>query len=405
MRKICVYTSTRAEYGLLKNLIMEIDESFELQLQLLVSGSHLVLAQGMTIEEIHKDGFEEHTCVDIDLSDDSSKGICRSMGTAVTEYGKFFADNSPDIVVILGDRFEAFCCATAAQICRVPVAHIHGGETTQGVIDEAFRHCITKMAHLHFPSCEEYQNRIIQMGESPENVYNVGALGIENIKSLCLMTRGELEESIGFKLDKPFFLVTFHPVTLENNSAQEQLKELLSVLDLCSDYKIIFTSTNADTGGQVLNQIIAHYQKLHPDQCLFVQSLGYLRYLSAMKLCEAVIGNSSSGVLEAPALRVPTINIGDRQKGRIRMDSVIDCEPSKYSIQQALKSIYENTFQAKIRDMIIPFEKFDTSIRIKKILQHVGLTGILKKKFFDFVPEDNSKLKKRLLKRNKDKIL
>lgn len=383
MRKICVYTSTRAEYGLLRNLIKKIHTCSELDLQLLVSGTHLVPDQGMTIKEIIQDGFKPYTCVDINLLDDSPKGICRSMGIAVSEYGRFFSESSPDLLVVLGDRFEAFCCATAAQVCCIPIAHIHGGETTQGAIDEAFRHCITKMAHLHFPCCQKYRSRIIQLGEQPEHVYNVGALGVENIRNLNLMDRADLEKSIGFKLEKPFFLVTFHPVTLEKNSIKEQFKELLSVLDRYPDHKFIFTGSNADTGGRIINQMLNDYKVIHSDQCLVVPSLGYMRYLSAMKLCEAVIGNSSSGVLEAPALKVPTINIGDRQKGRVRTTSIIDCEPSQDSIIAALKAIYKNTFRANLQHMTIPFEKKGTSGRIKEIIRNADLTAILKKKFFD----------------------
>ncbi|SDT85650.1 UDP-N-acetylglucosamine 2-epimerase [Desulfobacula phenolica] len=383
MRKICVYTSTRAEYGLLRNFIKEIHEDSNLQLQLLVSGTHLVPEQGMTIEEIRKDGFEPDKCVDIDLIDDSPTGICQSMGTAVSEYGKFFAAYNPDILVVLGDRFEAFCCATAAQVCCVPIAHIHGGETTQGAIDEAFRHSITKMAHLHFPCCEAYLRRIVQMGEQPEYVYNVGALGVENIRNLNLMERGDLEESIRFKLDKPFFLITFHPVTLEKNSSKEQFTEILGALDQYSDHKFVFTGSNADTGGQVVNQMQKDYQNKHPDQCLVVPSLGYLRYLSAMKFCEAVIGNSSSGIFEAPALKVPAINIGDRQKGRIRTESIVDCNPSKESILAALKIIQSHFFQLNLKSMNIPFEKSGTAKKIKEILQTADLKDILKKKFHD----------------------
>ncbi len=382
MRKICVYTSTRAEYGLLRTMLKQIRQSPELHLQLLVSGSHLVQDQGMTIEEIRKDGFVPDKCVDIDLIDDSSEGICHSMGVAVNGYGKFLAEYNPDLLVILGDRFEAFCCATAAQVCRVPVAHIHGGETTQGAIDEAFRHSITKMAHLHFPCCEEYRERIIQMGEQPDHVYNVGALGVENIRTLKLMERADLEESIGFKLNKPFFLVTFHPVTLEKNSFKEQFAQLLTALDQYPDHKFIFTGSNADTGGGVINQMQNDYKKLHPGQCLVTPSLGYLRYLSAMKLCEAVLGNSSSGLIEAPALKVPTINIGDRQKGRIRAKTVIDCDSDKNSIVNALKKVSEKSYRSKLKNFNIPFERSGTSKLIKKILETADLKGILKKEFY-----------------------
>ena len=383
MRKICVYTSTRAEYGLLRNLIKKIHICPELYLQLLVSGTHLVPEQGMTIEEIRSDGFEPDQCVDIELTDDSPVGICRSMGIAISSYSKFFMKFNPDLLVVLGDRFETFCCASAAQVCRIPIAHIHGGETTEGAFDEAFRHSITKMAHLHFPCCGEYRRRIIQMGESPERVYNVGALGMENIRRMKLMDKHELEESIGFKLDKPFFLITFHPVTLEKNTSGDQFTELLAAIDQYSGHKYIFTQANADTDGRIINQMLTDYAKLYPNRCLVSPSLGHLRYLSAMRLCDAVIGNSSSGILEAPAFKVPTINIGDRQKGRIRAESVIDCQPQKDSILAALKTMYSNNFQSNLENMEIPYEKHGTAKKIKEILKETDLSNILKKQFYD----------------------
>ncbi|MBU0969605.1 MAG: UDP-N-acetylglucosamine 2-epimerase (hydrolyzing) [Proteobacteria bacterium] len=383
MRKICVYTSTRAEYGLLRNLIRQIHASPELVLQLLVSGTHLVSDQGMTIEEIIRDGFGPDRCVDIELTDDSSEGVCHSMGIAISEYGKFFAEHAPDMVVVLGDRFEAFCCAVAAQVSCIPIAHIHGGESTQGAIDEAFRHGITKMAHLHFPCCEAYRHRIIQMGEQPGHVYNVGALGVENIRRLKFMGREELEGSLNFKLDKPFFLVTFHPVTLEKKGAKDQFEQLLAALDQYPHYKLIFTGSNADTGGRGINEMQEEYKKRHPGQCLGVPSLGYLRYLSAMRLCDAVIGNSSSGILEAPALKVPTINIGDRQKGRSRVQSIVDCDPSKEAILAALERINTQAFQWGLSTMTLPFEKSGTAKKIKEILEKADLKDILKKEFFD----------------------
>jgi GDP/UDP-N,N'-diacetylbacillosamine 2-epimerase (hydrolysing) len=385
MRKICVYTSTRAEYGLLRNLINEIHICPELHLQLLVSGTHLAPEQGMTIEEIRCDGFEPDQCVDIELNDDSPEGICRSMGIAISSYGKFFMEFNPDLLVVLGDRFETFCCASAAQVCCIPIAHIHGGEITEGAFDEAFRHSITKMAHLHLPCCEEYRRRIIQMGELPEHVYNVGALGVENIRAMKLMDKYELEESIGFKLDKPFFLITFHPVTLEKNTSGDQFAELLAALDQYPEHKCIFTQANADTDGRIINQMLNDYAKLYHNRCLMSPSLGYLRYLSAMRLCDAVIGNSSSGILEAPALKVPTINIGDRQKGRIRTESVIDCQPKKDSILAALKTMYSNNFQSNLQHMEIPYEKHGTAKKIKEILKETDLSNILKKQFYDIV--------------------
>jgi GDP/UDP-N,N'-diacetylbacillosamine 2-epimerase (hydrolysing) len=383
MRNICVYTSTRAEYGLLRNLIRQIHEDPALRLVLLVSGTHLTADQGMTIEEIRKEGFVPDHCVDIELSDDSPKGICHSMGIAVSEYGKFLNRYRPDIVVILGDRFEAFCCAAAAQICRIPIAHIHGGETTQGSIDEAFRHSITKMAHLHFPCCDVYRQRIIQMGEDPEHVYNVGSLGVENIRKISFMDQKKLEVSINFNLDQPFFLITFHPVTLEKDTSKDQFAALLGALNLCSDHKFIFTGSNADPGGQAINQMLTDYRNSHPDKCLVVPSLGLVRYLSAMKLCRAVIGNSSSGMIEAPALKIPSINIGDRQKGRIRTQSIIDCEPSIESIGAALKRISDPSFQEDVKNMIISFEKPEPSKKIKGLLSKAELSNIIKKVFCD----------------------
>ncbi|MCK5683039.1 UDP-N-acetylglucosamine 2-epimerase (hydrolyzing), partial [bacterium] len=248
---------------------------------------------------------------------------------------------------------------------------------------EAFRHSITKMSHLHFPSCEEYKNRIIQMGECPDNVYSVGSLGVENIRKLELLERNELEYSIDFKLDKPFFLITFHPVTLEKHSSKEQFGQLLKSLDQYPDYKFIFTGSNADTGGQVINQMQRDYQKSYHDQCFVIPSLGHLRYLSAMKFCDAVVGNSSSGIIEAPALKVPTINIGDRQKGRLRTHSIIDCDPDMLSILAAMKEIQSKEFLVKLKNMKIPFDKPDTAKKIKDILQKVDLKNILKKQFYD----------------------
>jgi len=383
MRKICVFTSTRAEYGLLRRVIKGIDTCPDLRLQVIVSGTHLVAEQGMTIKEIRADGFEPDECVDINLTDDSPVGICRSMGLALTQYGQVLMRLRPDVLVILGDRFEAFCCAAAAQICRVPIAHIHGGESTEGAVDEAFRHSITKMAHLHFSCCEEYRRRIIQLGESPQFVYNVGALGVENIRNTVLVGRTALEKSIGFLLDKPFFLVTFHPVTLEKATAGEQFAELLVALDQFADHKIIFTKANADTDGKIINGIIDAYVKKHPKRCIAFPSLGLVRYLSAMKLCDAVVGNSSSGILEAPAFKVPTVNIGDRQKGRIRAASVVDCAPDHSTITAAIGNALDPGFQILLANMYNPFEQPGTSCQIVQKLRSTNWSGQLKKSFFD----------------------
>ena len=382
-RKIVIVTCTSAEYGLLRRVILEIQQTDSLDFKLLVSGTHLVLNQGYTIEEIRSDGINNIECVDIKMNDDSAKGICASMGVAIEKYGEVIDDFNPDVLLLIGDRYETFCCAAAAQICRAPVAHVHGGERTEGQIDEAFRHSITKMSHIHFPCCGEYKNRIIQMGESPDHVYNVGSLGVENIREMKLMNRHELEDSIQFKLDIPFFLVTFHPVTLEKNTSGKQFAQLLAALDTYPAYKCIFTGANADTDGNIINQMVMDYVQLNPERCFSIPSLGYLRYLSAMQLCAAVIGNSSSGILEAPALKVPTINIGDRQKGRIRTESVVDCEPLTDSILESLKKVLSDQFQQNIKEMKIPHEKNGTAHKIKEVIRPIELKNIMKKSLFD----------------------
>ena len=383
MRKICVFTSTRADYGLLRNLIHEIEACTGMQLCLLVSGTHLLESQGMTITEIENDGFQADGRVDIALDEDSPAGICRSMGRAMEGYGRFFADNTPDLVVVLGDRFETFCCAAAAHISQIPIAHIHGGETTQGAVDEAFRHSITKMSVIHFPCCDEYRQRIIQLGEHPDTVFNVGALGVENIRRLDLMPRSVLEASLSFSLDRPFFLVTFHPVTLESKGAGPQFETLLEALSEFETHKVIFTGANADTGSRAISTLLSEYRKRHSKNWLQVTSLGYLRYLSAMKLCDAVVGNSSSGLMEAPVMGVPTVNIGDRQKGRLRVESVIDCAPEKSSVVHALNTALSPAFRNKIKTLAIPFERPGTARNIRRVIQETALTDGLKKGFMD----------------------
>ncbi len=383
MRKICIFTSTRAEWGLLHGLADMIRQSDELQLQLLVSGSHLSGQHGMTVREIEADGFNVDERVDILKFDDSPVGVCKAMGLALSGYGEALEELKPELLVVLGDRYETFCAAAAAQILRIPIAHIHGGEITEGAVDEAFRHSITKMGHLHFPSCEEYRRRIIQLGENPARVFNVGALGIENIRKISLMSRAELEESIQFKLNKPFFIVTLHPVTLENATAGAQFDELLAALDKFPEHKIIFTKANADTDGQLINEKINAYAATHSERCLAVASLGFRRYLSAMKICDAVIGNSSSGILETPVFGVPTVNIGDRQKGRIRTLSIIDCEPDCESMISAVKKAISPQFKAGIEGLKHPCEKEYTAAHILEKLRQVKLDGLIKKTFHD----------------------
>jgi GDP/UDP-N,N'-diacetylbacillosamine 2-epimerase (hydrolysing) len=381
-RKICVYTSTRAEYGLLRSVMQEIRATQTLQLQILASGMHLSPEFGMTIREIRADAFEPDENVEILLSGDTPAAICKSMGLAMIGYGEALQRLKPDLVVVLGDRFETFCMAAAAQVSRVPLAHIHGGETTEGVIDEAFRHSITKMSHLHFASCEEYRQRIIQMGEAPDRVFNVGALGVENIRRMTLTARDDLAESIGFRLDSPYFLVTFHPATLEIDTAEGQFRSLLDALDAFPDYNVIFTKANADSGGRAINRLIDEYAEKRPERSLAVASLGAQRYLSALYYASAVIGNSSSGIVEAPTFKIPTINIGDRQKGRVKAGSVMDCDTSVRAIESCIRRAVSPRFRGGIKNVKNPYERADTAATIVKTIALFRHAALMKKSFY-----------------------
>ena len=387
-RKICVYTSTRAEFGLLRGLLQGIKTEPTLQLQILASGMHLSPEFGMTIQEIRADGFEPDETIEILLSSDTPTAICKSMGLGLIGYGEALQRLKPDMLVVLGDRFEAFCMATAAQICRVPIAHIHGGETTEGAIDEAFRHAITKMSHLHFASCEAYRQRIIQLGEAPDRVFSVGALGVENIRRTLLLDRAEMADSIGFSLEKPYFLVTFHPVTLEKATSEGQFRALLQALDVFIGFNVIFTKTNADTDGRIINRLIDDYAGRYPTRCMAVTSLGMRRYLSAVKYCAAVIGNSSSGIVEAPSFRVPTVNIGDRQKGRIQANSVINCCQTTNAIFKSIRRSISRDFKQSIQDVTNPYDKENTAKTIKNIIKRSDLRNILKKEFNDMIVDN-----------------
>ena len=387
MRRICIFTSTRADWGQLRGLATQIDDATELELQLLASGSHLSAEFGMTISEIEGDGFPVSERVDILRFDGSPIGVCKTMGLAMAGYGEALEWLQPDVLVILGDRYESFCAAAAAQVLRIPVAHIHGGETTEGASDEAFRHSITKMAQIHFPSCEEYRNRIIQLGEDPSRVFNVGALAIENIRKLELMDRDELSASIDFSLDEPFFLLTFHPATLENSTAAHQFDEIMFALENFREHKIIITKANADSDGQIINLKIDALAKSASNRILAVHSLGLRRYLSAMQLADAVIGNSSSGVLEAPVFRVPTVNIGDRQKGRIRVASVIDCAPERNAIKKAIQMALNKDFRSGLHDMRHPCEQPGTAANITGVIGSIELDGLMKKSFYNIPNE------------------
>jgi len=379
-----VVTGSRAEYGLLRPLIKLIDEDKDLNLQLVVTGMHLSPEFGFTYKEIEKDGFKIDEKIEALLSSDSAMGISKSMGLTMIGFADCFSRLRPDMVIILGDRYEAFAATSAATVAKIPVAHLHGGETTEGAFDEGFRHSITKMSYLHFTSTEKYRKRVIQLGEEPSRVFNVGAIGIENIKKLELFNKDEIEKAIDFKLDKDFAMVTFHPVTLESSTAEVQFKELLRALDEMQNLKIIFTKANSDTDGRIINQLIDEYVAKNKDKAIAFTSMGVLRYLSAMKYCNLVIGNSSSGIIEAPSFKIPTINIGDRQKGRIQADSVINCKPITSEVLAAINLALSKEFKEKIKDIENPYGNGEVSNKIISIIKEFDFHNIgLKKTFYD----------------------
>ena len=382
MKKICVVTGTRAEYGLLYWLMKEIQLDKELELQLIVTGMHLSPEFGLTYKEIEKD-FKIDKKIEMLLSSDTAVGISKSMGLAQISFSEAYQDLKPDILVVLGDRYEIFSAVSAAMIAQIPIAHLHGGETTEGAFDESIRHSITKMSHLHFTAADDYKNRVIQLGENPSKVFNVGGLGIENIKRLKLLSREEFEESINFKLNKKNIIVTFHPVTLEKSTAKDQFQELLNAIDELEDTNIIFTKANSDTDGRIINQMIDEYVSKNSQKAVGFTSLGQLRYLSALQYVDAIVGNSSSGLLEAPSFKIATINIGDRQKGRLKAESVIDCEVNKQSIINAIKKSTSPEFINLLKDANNPYGDGCASMKIIEVIKSKDLKNILKKSFYD----------------------
>lgn len=382
MRKICVVTSTRAEYGLLYWLLKEISADSELELQIIATGMHLSPEFGLTYKEIEKE-FKIDKKIEILGSSHSKLDICTEMAKVYEKFAPAFSELKPDILVLLGDRYEIFGVAGVASIMQIPIAHIHGGETTQGAFDEAFRHSITKMSHIHFAATREYANRIIQLGEEPSRVFNVGGPGIENIKKLNLLNKDEFEKSINFKLTKKNILITFHPVTLENSSAKEQFGELLKAIDELEDTNFIFTKANSDIDGDVINKMIDEYVSKNSQKAVAFASLGQLRYLSAIKFVDIVLGNSSSGLSEVPSFKKATINIGDRQKGRAKASSVIDVRPVKEEILAAIKKVYSKEFEQVLKNTINPYNGGNSSKKMVKILKEIELDDILKKKFYD----------------------
>jgi GDP/UDP-N,N'-diacetylbacillosamine 2-epimerase (hydrolysing) len=381
-RKVCVVTGTRAEYGLLRWLMEDIRGSAELQLQVVAAGMHLAPEFGYTYREIERDGFRIDRKIELLLSSDTPVGISKSIGLGVVGFADALQQLAPDIAVVLGDRFEILAAAVAATIARIPIAHIHGGEASEGAFDESLRHSITKMSHLHFVAAEEYRRRVIQLGEQPERVFLVGGMGVDSICRLKLLDRRELESALGFELEQRNLLITFHPVTLERATAGDQMEELLAAVAALSRTNLIFTMPNADTDGRVLIELINRFVATHPNARSYT-SLGQVRYLSCMKHVDAVVGNSSSGLTEAPSFCKGTINIGDRQRGRLKAASVIDCEPERAAIAAAIAKLYSTQFQSTLATVKNPYGEGGASERIAHVLATTGLDGILKKHFHD----------------------
>jgi GDP/UDP-N,N'-diacetylbacillosamine 2-epimerase (hydrolysing) len=367
--KICVVTGTRAEYGLLKPLIDKIKTDDTFELQIVVTGAHLSPEFGLTYQYIETDGYKNLEKVEMLLSSDTSIGIVKSMGLGMIGYADVFNRLKPDLLVILGDRYEMLAVASAALIFKIPIAHLHGGEITEGAYDDAIRHAITKMSNLHFTSTEEYRKRVIQMGEQPDTVFNVGAIGLDNIKTLPLLSLPKLEEQLDIKFLKYTYLITFHPETLSDLSVELQFQELLNSLDKEEDSFFIFTKANADTNGRIINKMIDLYVAKHTNKSVAFTSMGQLRYLSAMKHCTAVVGNSSSGIIEASSFQKPVINIGDRQKGRIQAELVYNLKANAGEISKAFQQIKSTHSNNEIKN---PYGVGDTSERIIKVIKNIS---------------------------------
>ncbi len=383
MRRVCIVTGTRAEYGLLYRLMKGIESVNDLELKIIVTGAHLSPEFGLTYQKIEKDGFLIDKKVEMLLSSDSEIGVTKSIGLGVIGMSDALSEIRPDLLVVLGDRFEILSAAIAAMIAKIPIAHLYGGEVTEGAFDESIRHAITKMSHLHFTATKDYYNRVIQLGEHPDRVFNVGSIGVDNIKNLSLLSREEFEKSINFKLGKRNLLITFHSVTLEKSTAKKQFENLLKVLDEQMDTHLIFTKANADIDGRLINKMIDDYVALNYDKAIVFTSLGQLRYFSAMKHVDGVVGNSSSGLIEAPSFKIGTVNIGDRQGGRINAESVINCSPSIVDIQFAFRKLFSQSFNKQLQQVVNPYGNGESLSKILDVIRSYPLKYILKKKFYD----------------------
>jgi UDP-hydrolysing UDP-N-acetyl-D-glucosamine 2-epimerase len=383
MRKICVITGSRAEYGLLSSLMASIKNDNALQLQIIATNMHLSPEFGLTYKEIEQDGFVINKKVEMLLSSDTSNGTTKSVGLATIGFADAYEDLKPDLIVVLGDRYEILAAVTAALFYKIPVAHLYGGEITEGAYDDSIRHAITKMSHLHFTSTEAYRQRVIQLGEQPDRTFYVGALGVENIKKTKLLGKHELETSLNFSFGDKSLLVTFHPVTLENETAKQQCENLLAVLAKLEDFNIIFTLPNSDTDGRIIMQLMRDFVALHRERSIAFTSLGKLRYLSALQYVTAVVGNSSSGIVEVPSFGIATLNIGDRQKGRIAASSVVHCDTTTNDIRSGVELVLSKEIQLLAKNVVNPYQKEDTVVNILEVIKNYPLQDTIQKSFYD----------------------
>ena len=385
MRKICVITGTRAEYGLLSRLMKMIQDDNSTHLQIIATNMHLSPKFGNTYQEIENDGFTIDRKIPIidDNDTDNAVTTVKSMAKALAGFADAYNELNPDLVVVLGDRYEILAAATAALIERIPIAHIHGGEVTEGAFDDAIRHSITKMSHLHFASTEAYRKRIIQLGEQPDRVFYTGAVGVENVKGLPLMSKEEIEKEIDFKIDENTILVTYHPVTLGNRTAKDDIDDFISALEEHKDLRVIFTMPNSDTGSQFIVDAVNGFVERNPYRAKAFKSLGVVRYLSVMKQVAAVVGNSSSGIVEVPSFGIPTLNIGDRQKGRIQAESTYNCMPDKESVLNGLDKVLSKEFRELASKVHNPYEKANTAEEIFKVISTYPLEQLNQKHFYD----------------------
>ena len=382
-RKICIVTGTRAEYGLLYWLMKSIEDDPNLELQVIATGMHLSPEFGSTYKEIERDGFRINKKVEMILSADTPSAIAKSTGLGMIGFADALEELKPDILMVLGDRFELLAAAFAAVVARIPIGHIHGGETTIGAFDEAIRHSITKMSWWHFVAADEYEKRVIQLGENPGRVFNVGGLGVDAIKKTNLLSKDKLMTKTGIKFGKKNLLITYHPVTLENKTSQQDFKSILDVLSEIKDIYLIFTMPNADSDGRIIKKMISDFVFNQSERSISFTSMGSLNYLSTLQYVDGVIGNSSSGLAEAPTFKIGTINIGDRQKGRLKAESIIDCEPTKKSIKLAIDKLYGHKFQKDIHSVQNPYGDGDAIEKIMSILLNKPIPEDMKKDFYD----------------------